>query len=281
MEPHVFAAVLFAGLLHAGWNAMIKVRLEPLLAITLISSAACLVVAPAAPFVPFPVASAWPYIIASLVIHAGYYYGLAQAYRAGDLGHMYPIARGSAPLMTALGAFVLLGESPGWRGTLGVLILTAGIMLLALKGGRAGAAFDRRAVSFALLTAVTIAAYTLVDGVGARQGPEPLAYIYWLLLTDGLMMLLFGIVYFGREGFRQPLRTWALLAVAGIMSMAAYAIAIWAMSQAPIALVAALRETSVMFAALIGIVVLREPVVPMRLVAAVVVMVGMVLVRLR
>ncbi len=281
MEPHVFAAVLFAGALHAGWNAIIKVRLEPLLAITLISAAAFVVVAPAAPFVPFPVASAWPYIFASLVIHGAYYYGLAQAYRAGDLGHMYPIARGTAPLITALGAFLLLGENPGWRGTLGVLVLTSGILLLALKGGRAGVAFDKRGVAFAVLTACAISAYTLVDGVGARQGPNAFGYIYWLLFTDGLMMLGFGIFWFGKAGFQHSLRTWAMLATAGTMSMVAYAIAIWAMSISPIAVVAALRETSVMFAALIGIVFLREPVVPMRLVAAAIVMAGMVLVRLR
>jgi drug/metabolite transporter (DMT)-like permease len=281
MEPHVFAAVLFAGALHASWNALIKVRLEPLLSITLISAVAFVVVAPAAPFVPLPVASAWPYIIGSLAIHAAYYYGLAQAYRAGDLGQMYPIARGTAPLITAVGAYLLIGENPGFGGSVGVLVLTAGILLLALRGGRAGASLDRRGVPFALMTACAISAYTLVDGVGARQGPDATSYIYWLLLTDGLMMLIFGIIWFGKAGFQHSARTYAVLAAAGVMSMASYAIAIWAMSQAPIALVAALRETSVMFAALIGIVFLREPVVMARLVAVAIVMTGMVLVRLR
>ena len=154
MEPHVFAAVLFAGALHAGWNAIIKVKLEPLLAITLISAAAFVIVLPAAPFVPFPVPQAWPYIIASLLIHGVYYYGLSQAYRAGDLSHMYPIARGSAPLVTAIGAYLLLGEDPGPRGTLGILVLASGILLLALRGGRADAAFNGRAVAFAVFTAL-------------------------------------------------------------------------------------------------------------------------------
>lgn len=281
MEPHVFAAVLFAGALHAGWNAIIKVKLEPLLAITLISAAAFVIVLPAAPFVPYPVPEAWPYIIASLLIHGIYYYGLAEAYRAGDLSHMYPIARGSAPLVTAIGAYLIVGEDPGPRGTIGILVLASGILLLALRGGRADAAFNGRAVSFAIFTALAIAAYTLVDGIGARLGPNAYGYIYWLLLTDGLMMLVFGVLWFGRAGFQHSAQTWALLGAAGFMSMVAYAIAIWAMSQAPIALVAALRETSVMFAALIGIVFLREPIVPVRVVAAAIVVCGIVLVRLR
>jgi drug/metabolite transporter (DMT)-like permease len=281
MDSLVFAAVLAAGAMHAGWNAIVKIKLEPLLAITLISIAYCLLIVPFAPFVDWPVASAWPYLGASLAIHGVYYYGLGQAYRAGDLGHVYPIARGTAPLLTAIGAYLLVGEDLGPRGTLGVLVLTSGIMLLSLKGGRAGVPFDRRSVLFALLTALAISAYTLVDGIGARQSVDPFPYIYWLMLLDGLMMLLFGMVYWGPSCLKHSARTWALLLFAGLMSMLAYGIAIWAMARAPIALVAALRETSVLFAALIGIVFLREPIMPVRLVAAAIVMAGVMLVRMR
>lgn len=182
MDPIVFTAVLCAAAMHAGWNAIIKLNLEPLKAITLISIAYCILVAPLAPFVPLPVPEAWIYIAGSLAIHIVYYYALGEAYRTGDLGHVYPIARGTAPLLTAIGATFLLGEDISARGLAGIFMLTSGILLLSLKGGRKGAAFDHRGVGFAILCATSISAYTLVDGVGARTGPDPSGYIAWLMI---------------------------------------------------------------------------------------------------
>lgn len=281
MDPIVFTAVLCAAAMHAGWNAIIKLNLEPLKAITLISIAYFILIGPFAPFIPLPVAEAWPYLIASLIIHILYYYALGEAYRTGDLGHVYPIARGTAPLMTAIGAHFLIGEDLGLRGVAGIFMLTSGILLLSLKGGRKGATFDHRAIGFALLCATSISAYTLVDGVGARTDPDPLPYIAWLMILDGLMMLVFGLVRWGWDLLRLPPRTWALIMVGGVMSLASYAIALWAMTRAPIALVAALRETSVLFAAAIGVVFLREPVVAARIVAAGLVLCGVLVLRLR
>jgi drug/metabolite transporter (DMT)-like permease len=281
MDPIVFTAVLFAAAMHAGWNAIIKLNLEPLKAITLISIAYFFLVGPFAPFIRFPVAEAWPYLIASLVIHILYYYALGEAYRTGDLGHVYPIARGTAPLMTAIGAHFIIGEDLGFRGVAGIFMLTSGILLLSLKGGRKGATFDKRAIGFALLCASSISAYTLVDGVGARSDPDPLPYIAWLMILDGLMMLVFGLLRWGVDILRLPARTWALVMAGGVMSLASYAIALWAMTRAPIALVAALRETSVLFAAVIGVVFLREPILAPRIVAAGLVLIGVVLLRLR
>ena len=281
MTTTVFLAVLAAAALHAGWNAMIKVKLEPLLAITLISIGCGVVAAPLLAFVDYPVRDAWPYIGASLAIHLVYYGALGEAYRTGDLGQIYPIARGSAPLMTAVGATFLLDEHLGPVGSLGIVVLAAGIMLLSLKGGRDAARFEFRAIGFALLTAAAIALYTLVDGVGGRIGPSPMPYIVWLVFPDGVMMLIFGLIKYPRQMREVPFKTALLLLAGGAMSAAAYAIAIWAMAQAPIALVAALRETSVLFAAIIGIVVLREPIIPLRIVAALVVVTGIILVRLR
>lgn len=281
MDPFVFTAVLFGAAMHAGWNAIIKVDLEPLKAITLLSIAYCFLVAPLGFFVPFPVPEAWPYLVGSLVIHIFYYYTLGEAYRTGDLGHVYPIARGSAPLLTAIGATVLIGESLSTTGIAGIFALTSGILLLSLKGGRRGAAFDARGVGFAVLCATSIAAYTLVDGVGARMGADPFAYITWLMILDGFMMLAFGLIRWGPRVLVLPVKTWAVLTVGGIMSLVSYAIALWAMTRAPIAMVAALRETSVLFAAAIGVVFLREPLLPARVAAAAIVMVGVMLLRLR
>jgi drug/metabolite transporter (DMT)-like permease len=281
MDAIVFSAVLCAAAMHAGWNAIIKLNLEPLQAIVLISIGYPLLMLPFVGLYPLPEPEAWPYLIGSLAIHIVYYYALGEAYRTGDLSHVYPIARGTAPLLTAVGATFLLGEDLALFARAGIVALTLGILLLSLKGGRKGAAFDRRAVGFAVLCATSISAYTLVDGIGARIGREPYSYIIWLMILDGVMMLVFGLYRWGRPLLVHAPRTWAVIMAGSVMSLASYAIALWAMSRAPIALVAALRETSVLFAAVIGVVFLREPLLPARLIAAGLVLTGVVLLRLR
>jgi drug/metabolite transporter (DMT)-like permease len=281
METQVFLAVLLAAALHAGWNALLKLRLEPLLAITFISIAAGLIAIPILPFVPFPNAAAWPYILASLALHFAYYLTLGEAYKHGALSRVYPIARGTAPLMTTVGTAVLLGETLGFNGTLGVVLLAAGLLMLALGTGTTFTRTDLRSVGFAFLTACTIAAYTIVDGVGARLAQSAAPYAAWLFALDGLMMLAFGIRRWPTEFSPAFRASWRLTLAGGAMSMLAYAIAIWAMTQAPIALVGALRETSVLFAVLIGVVLLREPVFASRMIAAIMVVAGIVLIRLK
>ncbi len=279
MELHVFIAVLAAAAFHAGWNAMLKLKLEPLLAISLIAAASGLVMTPLLLYCGLPAAGAWPYIVTSLLVHLLYYVALGEAYRTGELSQVYPIARGSAPLITALGGWLWLGEALSVMSCLGVVILASGILLLSMRGGLA--AFDMRAVGFALLTACTISAYTLADGIGAREGGTTLAYIVWLFVLDGTMMVAFGLWRFGHAFTREIVQSWPLIAGGGALSAAAYAIAIWAMTVAPIALVAALRETSVLFAAALGVALLREPILASRIVAAVLVVVGMIMLRLR
>lgn len=280
MEAHVFFAVLAAALFHAAWNAGLKVRINPAVALTLMSVVAGVVALPLMPIFGLPDAAAWPYLIASLVLHLGYYVALAEAYQTGDLGQVYPIARGSAPLMTAVGSVLLVGENLNLFGWAGVIVLMAGVMLLSLRGGRALAAFDRRAVGFAFATAVTIAAYTLVDGVGARLSNNAHAYAVTLFVLDGLMMLVYGAVR-QRGDIGSAARVGAsVVLIGGVLTLASYWIAIWAMSVAPIALVAAVRETSVLFAALLGVVLLKEPIMAWRLIAAVLVLSGLVLIRL-
>ena len=155
MEPYVFFAVLFGAACHAGWNSFLKVKLEPFSAIALIAIMSALVVLPMVPFLGVPVREAWPWIAASVAFHLGYFIALTEAYRIGDMGQVYPIARGSAPLMTALVSTLVIGEAIGVRGWLGVIILTAGVFLLSLRGGR-NVRFEQRTVAFALATAVTI-----------------------------------------------------------------------------------------------------------------------------
>ena len=279
MDAYVFLAVLAAALFHALWNAGLKVRISPGIAITLMSVVAGAVALPL-PFVfGLPAPASWPYLAASLAIHLFYYITLAEAYRTGDLGQVYPIARGSAPLMTAIGSALLLGESLGALGWSGVVVLTSGVALLSMRGGTLNV-FDGRSIGFAFATAATIAAYTLVDGVGGRLSGNVHAYAVMLFILDGLMMIVYGLVRQRSEIASAFAAGWSLVIGGGVLSLASYWIAIWAMSVAPIALVAAVRETSVLFAALLGVFLLKEPVMPVRMAAAALVLTGLVLIRL-
>jgi drug/metabolite transporter (DMT)-like permease len=281
MDPVVFAAVLAAAAFHAAWNALVKLRLEPLLGISLISIACAIVTLPLLPFVPLPAAAAWPYVAASLLLHLVYYVALAEAYRHGDLGLVYPLARGSAPLITAVAATIWLDERLGLVGWAGVATLAGAVLMLSLRGGRIPGERDMRAVAYALLTAVCIAAYTVMDGAGARLAGSALSYIVWLLVLDGLMMLVFGLVRARSRLLVHFAESWPFMLAGGVLATAGYGIAIWAMTVAPIALVAALRETGVLFAAAIGVLFLGEPLRMVRVAAAALAVVGALLIRFR
>ncbi|MGI8526995.1 MAG: EamA family transporter, partial [Pseudolabrys sp.] len=184
MESFVFAAVLLAAACHAGWNALLKVGLDPLSTAMLMSLGGTAIALAGLPFFAAPAAASWPWLAASSVVHLFYFAGLVEAYRAGDLGQVYPIARGAAPLMTAAASTVLIGERLGALGWGGIVALAAGVLLLSMRGGRDLAKLDRRAVGFALFTALTICTYSIVDGIGAGGGGQPTAYS--LLLFFGI-----------------------------------------------------------------------------------------------
>lgn len=280
MEPYVFFAVLAAAFCHASWNAGLKLKLEPAVAITLTAVGAGVVALPLAPFAGMPDAASWPYLAASLGLHYVYWRVLGEAYSTGDLGQVYPIARGTAPLLTTIGGVLVWGEflSPG--GFAGVAMLGCGVLLLSLKGGRSLAEVDKRAVGFAFATAAVISLYTLVDGRGSRLSGNPHAYSILLFVLDGVMMAAYGAIWQRASIASVPRRLIPAILGGGGLSLAAYWIALWAMTKAPIALVAAVRETSVLFAAAIGVFILKEPVIGARVAAAVLVVAGLVLIRL-
>ena len=281
MSPGVFAAVLAAAALHAGWNAFLKVKLEPFLAMTLITGAGGLVGVPLLIAFGFPRLEAWPWLMASVVIHLGYYFALSEAYRRADMGQIYPIARGAAPLLTASATVGLLHEPLSLQSAAGIAVLGCGIMLIALLGRRRHAAFDPVAIGFALLTAGIVCAYTLVDGIGARTAGDPHAYSAALFVIDGIPLVLVALWLRGFSGLKPMREFLGRGLLGGAMSLGAYWIAIWAMTVAPIALVAALRETSVLWASLIAVVFLKEPFVRARAVAAVLIVAGVMLIRLQ
>jgi drug/metabolite transporter (DMT)-like permease len=277
----VFAAVLAAAALHAGWNAFLKVKLEPFLAMTLITGSGGVVGIPLLLAFGFPRLEAWPWLIGSVVIHLGYYFALSEAYRRADMGHIYPIARGGAPLLTASISVGVLGEQIGVQAALGIAVLGCGIILIAFLGRRRQTAFDPHALGFALLTAGIVCAYTLVDGLGARIAGDPHAYSAALFVVDGVPLVLLALWLRGFSGLA-PMREFLGRGIAGgAMSLGAYWIAIWAMTVAPIALVAALRETSVLWASLIAVLFLKEPFIPARAVAAALIVAGVALIRVQ
>jgi drug/metabolite transporter (DMT)-like permease len=226
-----------------------------------------------------PAAACWPYLLASVAIHFAYFFCLARAYRQGDLSYAYPLMRGTAPLVTAGAAVLLLQEplSPG--GMLGIALLSLGILLLAGDVLRAGTWHPAPTV-FALANAVVISAYTLVDGLGVRRSGDAAGYIAWLLFLSALG-LLSAVLVTHRHALGRHIQTyWKQGLLGGLCTMLSYGLALWAMTHAPVALVAALRETSVIFATLIGTVSLKERFGMARALAVLLVTAGAVAMRL-
>jgi drug/metabolite transporter (DMT)-like permease len=279
MDSLVFAAVLLAAAAHAGWNAAIKRGLDPLVTTVLIAIGAGVVALPIAVWLGLPAAAARPWVVASVIVHLGYFAGLIEAYRAGDMGQVYPIARGAAPLLTALVSTAWLGEQLGALGWVGLLCLVGGVMMLSLRGGGDLARLDRRAVGFALFTALTVCAYTVIDGIGVRAAGDAPAYTAAAFLGNAVIMALYGLARRGPKLLAGVSRAWVTGLAGGALQFASYGIALWAMTVAPIAVVAALRETSVLFGALIAVVVLREPLRALRVAAAVLIVAGLVMIK--
>jgi len=278
VETGVFLMVIGAAALHAGWNALLKIGLDRFLTASLIQIGAGIVALLALPFVALPDAAAWPWIILSALLHIGYNLFLSRAYQHGDLGQVYPISRGSSPLLVAALSVLLLGEVLPAGQWLGLGVLVGGIWLMAIRGGH-GKRSSGLLVN-ALLTALFIAGYTLADASGARANGDPLSYSAWLFAVNGLVMALVILCQRGPAVVSALGPHWRAGLLGGAMSMLAYSIAIWAMTLAPVALVSALRETSVVFALLIGRLWLKESLPPLRAVACLVILAGVAMMKL-
>jgi phosphonate utilization associated putative membrane protein len=283
----VMLAVLFGAVLHAGWNALVKSAGDKTLDTALVHFCGAVVALPFALWLGLPQPECWPFIVASLFIHIAYYVALAGAYEHGELGMTYPIMRGFAPLLVAIGSGTLIGETPSTAAWLGTIAITLGVALVGLAHpGKA--LHHRKALAFAFANAAIIATYTFVDGAGVRTevrlGGEALRYVLVLFVLDGLPYPLLVAWQRGRAGRHEMAlyarRRWPLAALGGTASIGSYAIALWAMTRAPVASVAALRETSVLFAALLGTWLLKEKFGLQRALGTVVVVLGVVGLRL-
>jgi drug/metabolite transporter (DMT)-like permease len=275
MDPLVFALVLGAALLHASWNALVKTGGDPFVRLALVNLVSGLCALPFIGVVAFPASDSWPFLFGSVVVHHGYYLALAYGYRFGDLSHVYPIARGVAPPLVAFVAWAFAGEHPGALGLVAILVISGGIVSLAFTDDGRLAAL--KPMGFALATGVTIAAYTLFDGLGGRRAGDVFGYIVWLFVIDAVPFTLL-VAYRYRARLGEALASaWRPAAAGGVLAVGAYGLVIWAMTRTSMAQVSALRETSVIMAALIGSRLLREPFGTRRLVAAGAVAAGVLL----
>lgn len=273
MSSFALMLVLSSAFLHATWNALVKAapdRALTLAAVALMHATAGLVLILVS---PPPAMASWPSIAASTLIHYAYYALLFQAYRLGDLSQVYPISRGMAPALVAFGAFVMVGESLSVMGWIGLAAVSAGICLLALQRGAAHA--DRRAVGVAVLLGLSIGAYSVADGIGVRLAESPGGYIGWLFLLESPVF--FAIFWDRRRngGSIDP-KAFGLGLLGGLFSVIAYGVVLYAKTIAPLGAVSAVRESSVIIAAMIGLVFFRERPVFGRLLSAVIVAAGVV-----
>ena len=277
MTPSVLLAVLGAALLHASWNALLKRRGEPLLATVLVVAGSACVAIVLLPWVPVPARASWPFIGASSVVQTVYYLLLIETYRDGDVSHAYPLMRGCAPLLVALVNGPLTGDRLSAGQWVAMLLICGGVLAQWLAAPAAG---GRRTTVFALLTSGVISTYTLIDGQGVRRSGAPAAYTLWIFLLTGA-----GVCAWTARGRVRLLAAFArahplVAPLGGLASVGSYGIALWAMTRAPVAAVAALRETSILFATAIAAFILREPVGRTRLAAVALIACGAVAMRL-
>ncbi|MFD8797136.1 EamA family transporter [Streptomyces atroolivaceus] len=259
MTPLVVAAVLAAAITHAGWNAIAHAIRDQLLSFTLISGGGVLVGVALACFAPLPAAGAWPYLLVSAGLHVAYMLLLMRSFSLGDFGQTYPIARGTAPLVVTVLAAVFVGERPDGWATAGVAVASAGLVGLALWGIRgSGGRPHRPAILAALATGLAIAGYTTVDGVGVRASGTPAGYIAWLMTVQGMAIPAYAY-WRRRGGLAAQLRPFVARGLLGAaLSVGAYGLVLWAQTKAPLAPVAALRESSIIVGAAIGALFFKE-----------------------
>lgn len=270
MTASITALVLFAAFLHASWNALLKSGEDRLWSMTIMGVATSLAGLILAPFLPLPHPASWPYMLGSAVLHVGYNVFLIRAYRTGEFGSAYPVARGSSPLLVTLGAALAASEWPTLTALLGIVLISGGVISLAFRDRR----LPEAGIFYALGTGCFIAAYSVTDGIGGRLSGNATAYTLWMCLLWGVTAI--PVYWLRRRDWRlwRGLRQTGTAALGGVVSLLAYGIVIFAMTRAPMGAVSALRETSVLFAVLLGRIFFAETLTGRQVVSALVIVVG-------
>jgi drug/metabolite transporter (DMT)-like permease len=259
MSPLILGAVLLAAALHAVWNALIKVSGDRLVIMAVTTATTSVLVIPILFYLPSPAPASWPYLISSACVHSFYMLVLIKAYGLGDFAQVYPLSRGSAPLLTAMLGFLLLNESMEPSEMLGMLLIVAGIFGLALETSAGVLQLSRPALFYSLLTGLCITTYSLVDGMGVRLSGNSLSFILWMFFLDGFLVPLVALARRPRQLLIDTIKiVWKPGLMVSLLSTIGYAIIVWAFSQERIAPIAVLRETSVLFAMLISVLFIKE-----------------------
>ena len=275
MSLFVFCVILFAAALHATWNAIVKGGTDTLLTTVLIAAAAAAIGLVTLPFLPPIAPAAWIYLGISAVLEIAYYGLIAVAYRHADMSRAYPLMRGTPPLIVALVSGLALGMAVSPFGWLGVALVSIGLLSLTLGGARGSG----RGTMFALINAIVIASYTLVDGFGVRASGSPVAYTMWIFVLTGVPLAAWALAR--RPGLlAYARRNWHLGIAGGVGTLVSYGLVLWAMTMAPIPLVAALRETSILFGTLIAVFVLKERMTSVRWAAILIIAAGAAVLKL-
>lgn len=277
MSAAVFSIILFAALLHATWNAIVKQGSDTFLTAILIALSAGAVSLVSLPFLTQPAPASWPFLLFSTALQVAYYFLVAATYRAADMSQAYPLMRGSAPLIVAAASALWLHEPLSATAWAGIAVLSLGIIGMAFASRRVG---DFRGVILALANAVVIAGYTLSDGWGVRLSGSPAAYTMWLCVLTAIPLLAWVLTKHASALYRYLPGNLHLGLIGGVGTLASYGLALWAMTLAPVAVVAALRETAILFATAIAVFVLKERVSAARLIAVAVIAIGAGILRL-
>jgi drug/metabolite transporter (DMT)-like permease len=276
MTTAVFLLVLLGAALHASWNAVIKRATDTLRGSVVVAIMASGLAAAGLPFVEAPAPASWPFAATSVALQGLYWVGVAESYRIGDMSRVYPLMRGTAPLIVASLSITLFGDPLSPIAWAGVLTVSAGLLALSLAGPGRG---EGRALATALATAVVIAGYTIVDGIGVRRSGSPIGYTLWIFVLTSPALVAWTLWRRPAGVLRFERRDLVLGLFGGFATLASYGIALWAMTRAPIAVVASLRETSILFGTAIAALVLRERVDGRRIAAVVVIAAGAALLR--
>lgn len=272
------ALVLLAALLHASWNAAVKSGPDKFLDVVLVTTGAAALSGLVLPFLPAPLSASRPYLAASVAIHVGYFTLLGAAYRSGDMSHVYPLMRGVPPLLVALASGPLIGERLSAGEWSGIVLISGGILALALVHGRCGVTAGPTVL--ALTNAAVIAVYTAVDGLGVRLSGNAAAYTMWGFLVAALPILAWALLRRPASVSEHFRRRWHIAALGGACTVAAYTLVLWAMTRAPVAMVSALRETAILFGTALSVLVLKERFGWSRYAATAAIMLGAVVLRL-
>ena len=279
MSATVMTIVILAALLHATWNAVVKSSPDKFLDIVLVTSGAAAFSATALPFLPLPPSSCWPYLAISVAIHVAYFVLIGASYRSGDMSHAYPLMRGAAPLLVALASGPLIGETLSLGEWGGILLICLGILGLVVVDRKTGS-LATHTTRFALVNAAAIAGYTLVDGTGVRLSRNPVAYTMWLFLLAACPLVAWTVRHRRPDISRHLHRRWSVAPIGGGCTLGAYVLVLWAMTRAPVAVVAALREVAILYGMAISAFVLKERFGWDRPAAAAIILLGVVTIKL-